>query len=118
MKIVHVIDDDAIIRHSLSLLLSVEGYQVHSYASAQGFLDGVGDERGCVVTDLHMPIMTGLDLLAKMKELGLSLPVIFMSGAATAAIVLRAMKMGATDFLHKPVEVEAMLAAVSAACDR
>lgn len=118
-RIVHIIDDDPAIRDSLGLLLTTEGFEVRTHASARGFLEAIGrHETGCVVTDVRMPEMSGFDLLAKMKERRLALPVIVITAHADVPLAVQAMKQGAIDLLEKPFEDEALLASVRQALTR
>lgn len=111
--VVHVIDDDPAICDSLTLLLATEGLCVQTHASALKFLECVGScERGCVVTDLHMPEMSGIDLLAKMKERRLSLPAIVITGYADFLLAIQAMRHGAVDVLEKPFDDDALLSCI------
>ena len=111
--IIHVIDDDPTILASLSLLLTVEGYAVQTHQSAQTFLDAIrqGDS-GCVVTDMHMPEINGLNLLAAMNERRVSMPVIMITGQGNAQLAVAAMLQGAFDFLQKPFEADILLASI------
>ena len=119
--IIHIIDDDSAMRESLSLMLRTEGYTVRTHESAQTFLDAVGqDESGCVVTDVRMPEISGIDLLTtmKMKERCVSMPVIVITGHADVQLAVQAMKEGAFDFLEKPFDGDALLASVRKALIR
>ncbi len=110
---IHVIDDDPAILTSLSLLLTAEGYAVHTHQSAQTFLDTIRQsDSGCVVTDIHMPEINGLDLLAEMKERRVSMPVIVMTGQGNAQLVVAAMIQGAFDFFRKPFNADVLLASI------
>ncbi|HEY8163421.1 MAG: response regulator FixJ [Methylocystis sp.] len=118
-RVVHVIDDDAAVRDAVGLLLSTEGYKVHAYPSAPAFLKTAPAQReGCVVTDVRMPEMNGIELIAKMREDKLSMPVIVLTAHADVPLAVEAMKLGAVDLLEKPFEDEALLAAVGAALER
>jgi two-component system response regulator FixJ len=116
---IHVIDDDPAILASLSLLLTAEGYAVHTHQSAQIFLDTIRQsDSGCVVTDIHMPEINGPDLLAMMKERRVSLPVIVITAHANIPLAVAAMKRGAVDFFEKPFDGDALLASIRTALTR
>ncbi len=113
LDIIHVIDDDEAIRNSIDLLLTADGFVVETYASALEFLKaGPPDNEGCVLTDLQMPDMTGMDLVSEISLRRLSWPVILMSAQATAPLRDKAKALGVTDFLTKPFPPEALAAAV------
>ena len=117
--IVHVVDDDASVRTALTRLLRAAGYAVHAWASASEFLRaGVCEARGCILLDLRMPEMDGLELQQAMAQQNPGLPIIFLTGHGDIATGVRAMKAGAVDFLTKPVEREILLAAVANALAR
>lgn len=110
---VHVIDDDAAVRDALRLLLTTEGHEVVTHESAVEFLAGVDRSgTGCIVTDVRMPDMTGIELLLKVKNMGLSLPVVVISAHADVPLAVQAMKEGALDLLEKPFTDESLLSAV------
>jgi two-component system response regulator FixJ len=116
---IHIIDDDPSVRESLALLVSAEGHVCHTYFSAQAFLDAIdNDATGCVVTDVHMPGMSGLDLLKTMKERRVFMPVIAMSAHGDVPMAITAMKRGAVDFLAKPFDGGALLTSIRAALTR
>ena len=116
---IHIIDDDPSVRDSLALLVSAEGHVCRTYFSAQAFLDATdNDATGCVVTDVRMPGMSGLDLLAKMKERRVSMPVIVITAHGDVPLAVAAMKQGAVDFVAKPFDGGALLASVRAALTR
>jgi two-component system response regulator FixJ len=95
------------------------GFSVRTYASAQAFLDALATlEPGCVVTDVRMPDMTGIDLLRKLNEIKPDLPVIMITGHGDIALAVEAMKIGAVDFLEKPFDDDHLLASVRAALDK
>jgi len=112
-QIVHVIDDDDALRDSVRLFLVNEGLSVRTYASATDFLDGLDSPpAGCVVTDVRMPGMSGMDLLAHIAGKGLALPVIVVTGHADVPLAVRAMKQGAIDLLEKPFQADELIGAV------
>jgi two-component system, LuxR family, response regulator FixJ len=116
---VHVIDDDEAARHSLAFLLGTAKISVKIYESATAFLDSIGDVKsGCIITDVRMPGMSGIELLRKLKELGVAVPVIVVTGHGDVPLAVEAMKIGAADFIEKPFDDEALLQAVRAACNR
>jgi len=116
---IHIIDDDPSVRESLALLVSAEGHVCHPYFSAQAFLDAIdNDATGCVVTDVRMPGMSGLDLLTTMKERRVFMPVIVMSAHGDVPMAVAAMKRGAVDFFEKPFDGGALLASIRAALTR
>lgn len=118
-KVVHLIDDDAAVRDAVGLLLRTEGFKVSTYESALAFLKAASSEtEGCVVTDVRMPEMNGIALIAKMKEERISLPVVVLTAHADVPLAVEAMKLGAVDLLEKPFEDEALLAAVATALQR
>ena len=101
--VVHVIDDDEAMRESLAFLLSAVGLEVRTYESALGFLDVAPNaEAGCVITDVRMPGLSGVDLLRRLRELKLGIPVIVITGHGDVPLAVEAMKIGALDFLEKP----------------
>jgi two-component system response regulator FixJ len=117
--IVHVIDDDAAVRDSLAFLLSSAGIPAETHESAVAFLDRHGGaDVGCIVTDIRMPEVNGLDLLRRVKESNPELPVILITGHGDVPLAVEAMKLGAADFIEKPFDDEALLAAIGAALDR
>jgi two-component system response regulator FixJ len=115
---VHVIDDDDAARESLAFLLRTASIPARAYASAEQFLDALPVEAGCVVTDIRMPGMTGIELMGRLKQLGVNMPVIVMTGHGDVPLAVEAMKSGASDFLEKPFDDETMLTAVNAALSR
>jgi two-component system, LuxR family, response regulator FixJ len=111
-RIIHVVDDDAAIRDSLRILLESSGLAVRTYPGARLFLAEAGEGPGCVLTDVRMPDMDGLELQRHLNERGFRLPVIVMTGQGDIPIAVRAMKAGAVDFLEKPFTDEDLLGAV------
>ena len=117
--IVHVVDDDASMRGALEGLFDSVGLDTRSYAAAGDFLTaGLADRPGCLVIDIRLPDMNGLDFQAKLTELGVRLPVVMMTGYGDIPMSVRAMKRGAVDFLSKPFHDQDMLDAVMSAIER
>lgn len=115
---VHVIDDDEAVRHSLDFLFGSAGLAVRTYDSAESFLAVAAELRsGCVLTDVRMPGMDGLALQRRLRELGVRLPVIVMTGHGDVPIAVQALKAGAADFIEKPFDDEVLLTAVRAALE-
>ncbi len=113
---VFVVDDDAAVRDALTHLLAAGGYAVEGYASAEAFLAACDPDRpGCVVLDIQMPGMSGLELQTELSERHLRQPVIFLTGHGTVSMAVRALSGGAFDFLEKPVEGSVLLARVGKA---
>jgi two-component system, LuxR family, response regulator FixJ len=111
--VVHVIDDDDGARDALGFLLTAEKFSVRTYESAMAFLDALPAEQlGCVITDMRMPEINGLDLLGRLKTRGIALPVIVMTGQADVPVAIEAIKLGAVDFIEKPYDAEVLLGAV------
>ena len=118
-SLVHVIDDDDAVRESLEFLLRSAKIEVRTYDSATAFLNAMpGDAAGCIVTDVRMPGVSGIDLLRQLKARGSTMPVIVITGHGDIQLAVEAMKIGAADFLEKPFDDEALLASVKSALDR
>jgi two-component system response regulator FixJ len=118
-SLVHVIDDDDALRDSLSFLLGTARLDVKTYESAEAFLSALpGVNSGCIITDVRMPNMSGVDLLRKLNELQIALPVIVITGHGDVQLAVEAMKIGAADFIEKPFDDEMLLNAVRAALAR
>ncbi|MBC3497607.1 response regulator [Pseudomonas kermanshahensis] len=116
---VYVVDDDQGMRDSTVWLLQSVGLEALSFASGQAFLDAcIDDGPACVLLDVRMPGLGGLAVQQLMKERGLDLPVIFVSGHADVPIVVRAFKAGACDFIEKPYSDQLLLDSVQAALER
>jgi two-component system response regulator FixJ len=117
--IVHVIDDDEAVRQSLEFLLRAAGVTARTYESAAAFLNVLpAIETGCVITDVRMPDISGIELLRRLSEMQVKLPVIVITGHADVPLAVEAMKNGAVDFLEKPYEDELLLGSVRSALDR
>ncbi len=112
-----VVDDDVTIRDSLSMMLRSAGYEVRCFASAQEFLAEPFDAGGCVIADVRMPGMGGLELQEEIARADLHLPVIFVTGHGDVSLAVRAMKSGAVDFIEKPFRNEALVASVERALE-
>ena len=119
---VYVVDDDESVRKALSRLLSASGYQVKVYAQAEQFLAELGaDAVGCLLLDMTMPKLSGLQTQIRMREMGRDLPVVAMSALDDNQVRERARELGASFFLRKPVDDQALMDAiawVTAACTR
>jgi FixJ family two-component response regulator len=117
--IVHVVDDDASMREALQNLCHSIGIEARTYATARDFLTtAVSDAPGCLVIDIRLPDMNGLDFQAQLTQTGVRLPVVVMTGYGDIPMSVRAMKSGAVDFLPKPFNDQDMLDAVLAAIER
>jgi len=115
-RAVHIIDDDQAIRESLAFLLRTHQLEVRSFDSAKTFLDALPDASlGCVITDIRMPGMSGVDLLRRLKELKVGVPVIVITGHGDVSLAVEAMKIGAADFFEKPFNDDQLVASVRAA---
>ncbi|MCA1453769.1 response regulator transcription factor FixJ [Bradyrhizobium sp. BRP22] len=113
---VYVIDDDDAMRDSLQFLLDSADFEVHLFDSAQAFLDTLGAvEFGCVVSDIRMPGIDGIELLKRIKESRVSFPVIIMTGHGDVPLAVEAMKLGAVDFMEKPFEDDRLIAMIDVA---
>lgn len=108
----HIIDDDDAVRDALGFLLSTANVPHASYASAAAFLEVADRSHGCVITDVRMPGMDGLQLVKRLKERGVSLPVIAMTGHGDVPLAVEAMKAGVVDFIEKPFDDEVIVSAV------
>ena len=115
-RAVHIIDDDQALRESLAFLLRTHQLEVRSFDSAKTFLDALPDASfGCVITDIRMPGMSGIDLLRRLKELKIGVPVIVITGHGDVSLAVEAMKIGAADFFEKPFNDDQLVASVRAA---
>jgi two-component system response regulator FixJ len=115
-RLVHVVDDDAAIRDSLTLLLEASGLNVRAYASAVEFLEMAPTAApGCVISDVRMPGMSGLDLLRELKVRRDDLPVILLTGEADVPMAVEALKDGALDFIEKPFDDDRIIASAERA---
>jgi FixJ family two-component response regulator len=113
---IHIVDDDDAVRDSMRALLESVGFYVHDYSSAIEFLKRGGERsKGCLLLDLHMPVMSGIDLLEHMQSEGMSLPTIVITGRSDPMLRERALKSGALALIDKPVTDEALLGAIGRA---
>ena len=111
--LIHVVDDDAAVRDSLRFTLGAADHEVRTYESAAELLARSGAlEPGIIITDVRMPGMTGLELIARLKDEGLAHPVIVLTGHADVAMAVEAMKAGVVDFLEKPFDDDTLLNAI------
>lgn len=120
LPLVHVVDDDASLRRALTFLLESAGWRIAAHDSAEAFLgawDGPGAP-GCLLLDIRMPMMSGLELQRVLKDREISLPVIFLTGHGDVSMAVEAMKLGAADFIEKPFKDQTLLDAVSGAVRR
>lgn len=114
-ELLHVVDDEDAMRESLGSLLEAAGYDVRGYPSAESFLAQRGGCTGCVVSDMRMPGMDGLDLLRHLHERPRPPPVVLITGHGDVRMAVAALKAGAADFLEKPFEADELLASVEKA---
>jgi two-component system response regulator FixJ len=113
---VHVVDDDEALRDSLTFLLRTARLDVQSYPSAAAFLEALPQANlSCVITNVRMPGISGIDLLRRLRELKISVPVIVITGHGDIPLAVEAMRLGAIDFLEKPFDDEVLIASVTAA---
>jgi two-component system response regulator FixJ len=116
--VIHVIDDDAAMRDSLAFLLDVNGFKPLVYDSASAFLtESPIDALSCVVSDIRMPGMNGIELVRELKSKGSTSPVILITGHGDVALAVEAMKAGAADFIEKPFDDAVLLGAIRSALD-
>jgi two-component system response regulator FixJ len=117
--VVHIIDDDDAVRDSLSLLLEASGYKLTTYESATVFLKALPTlpAGGCILTDVRMPGMDGLELQRTLVAKGVDLPIIVMTGHGDVPIAVQALKAGAADFIEKPFNEDVLLGAVQSALE-
>ena len=110
---VFLIDDDLAVRDAISLLLQTNGLATETYASATEFLEAsVAHRRGCLLLDVRMPSLSGLDLQKRLQTEGYRIPIIFMTGHGDIPMAIRAMKAGAFDFIEKPFQGQTLLARI------
>lgn len=118
-QVIHVIDDDADVRQSLAFLLSTAGLAVRIYESAVAFLKALPNvQDGCIVTDIRMPEMDGLELQRKLNAAKSTMPVVVITGHGDVALAVEAMKAGAVDFIEKPFDDGHLLSTIRSALAR
>ena len=115
-KLIHIVDDDAAVRQSLSYMLPSFGFDVRVYETGTAFVGQVtGVEPGCILLDLRMPDMGGLEVQARLNDRGITLPVIMLTGHGDVATTVVAMRGGAYDFIEKPFELDVLLEEIEGA---
>ena len=116
--VIHVVDDDPALRDSLAFLLDVNGFVSKVYESANAFLSGAAiNTQSCVISDIRMPGMNGIELVRELKSRGTVCPVILVTGHGDVALAVEAMKAGAADFIEKPFDDQALLGAIRVALE-
>lgn len=113
--VVHIIDDDAAMRDSLGFLMQVNRIPFRVFESAVAFLEDLPEDGGCVLTDVRMPEMNGIEMVRRLKEQGYRAPVIVMTGHADVPLAIEAMKAGVVDFIEKPFDEDLLLSAIKVA---
>jgi two-component system response regulator FixJ len=114
-SIVHLVDDDDAVRNSIHMSLSVEGLIVKEYSSAIEFLEKYNNQPGCLVADIQMPKMSGLELQKDLNQKNINIPIIFISGHGNIPTSVKAMKSGAIDFIEKPFAKKELLSSICSA---
>jgi two-component system response regulator FixJ len=119
LRLVHLVDDDEAIRRSVGFMLKTSGFHVRTYQSGVELLKSAGNlEPGCILLDIRMPGMDGLEVQAALRDKGITLPVIIMTGHGDVTLAVQAMKAGALDFIEKPFEKAVLLSALEHGIDR
>lgn len=119
VRLVHLVDDDEAIRRSVGFMLKTSGFKVRSYESGVELLKSASPlEPGSILLDIRMPGMDGIEVQAALRERGVSLPVIIMTGHGDVSLAVRAMKAGALDFIEKPFEKAVLLSAIEHGIER
>jgi two-component system response regulator FixJ len=118
-RLIHIVDDEDAIRRSAGFMLKTSGYAVEAWPSGVAFLQKIRHiEPGCILLDVRMPEMDGLEVQQALAERGVTMPVIVLTGHGDVSIAVRAMKAGAVDFIEKPFEKSVLIAAIETAFDR
>lgn len=117
--LVHLVDDDEAVRHSASFMLRLAGYRVQTHKDGVSFLDALsGLETGCILLDVQMPKMTGLQVQKELNARGCEMPVVVLTGHGDVSVAVQAMKAGATNFVEKPYEKQMLLRALEEAFEQ
>lgn len=118
-RLIHLVDDDEAIRHSASFMLRHAGFRVKTYPDGVAFLDQVAEaEKGCILLDVQMPKMDGLEVQEALNGRGVAMPVIVLTGHGDVGVAVRAMKAGAVDFVEKPYAKQTLVEALTRAFER
>ena len=118
-RLIHLVDDDEAVRHSASFMLRHAGFAVKTYVDGVAFLESAQQAAlGCILLDVQMPHMDGLEVQERLNDLGVALPVIVLTGHGDVEVAVKAMKAGAVDFVEKPYEKQTLIGALSRAFDR
>lgn len=118
-RLIHLVDDDEAVRHSASFMLRHAGFTVKTYQDGVTFLETAKEALpGCILLDVQMPHMDGLEVQEHLNKLGVALPVIVLTGHGDVAVAVRAMKAGAVDFVEKPYEKQSLVGALERAFER
>ncbi len=118
-RLIHLVDDDEAIRRSAGFMLKTSGFRVRTYELGDALLkEGPNLERGCILLDIRMPGMDGLEVQQALRERGIALPVIIMTGHGDVTLAVQAMKAGAVDFIEKPFEKAVLLDAIEQAFEQ
>ena len=116
---IHLVDDDEAVRHSASFMLRHAGFSIKTYSDGVAFLESAQQAAlGCILLDVQMPHMDGLEVQQRLNELGISLPVIVLTGHGDVEVAVKAMKAGAVDFVEKPYEKQTLVSALTRAFER
>jgi two-component system response regulator FixJ len=118
-RLVHIVDDDDAVREGAAILLESSGFDVEGHLSGADFLESVANcKPGCIILDMHMPQVTGLEVQAELKARGIDWPIIVLTGQGDIGIAVEAMKNGAYEFIEKPYQNEMLLATLTDAFDK
>ena len=115
IAIVHVLDDDDAVRNSIYMSLVAEGFAVREYSSAIEFLEKYNNQPGCLIADIQMPEMNGIELQKRLNKINIKIPIIFITGHGNIPTSVKAMKSGAIDFIEKPFAKSDLLKSIRSA---